>query len=258
MIFIGSRRGFARSGVAAVVFLIAFLALAAYADVHWSYSGETGPENWANLSPEFKDAAGGEQSPIDITDERLKNGVEFFYRDAACSVLNNGHTIQVTPETGESGILVDGVRFSLRQFHFHTPSEHTLNGKHAAMEIHFVHGDDSGRLAVAALFVDEGDGNGVIAEVLAAAPTERGKSASAGRSFPLTSLLPGNLDGVRYEGSLTTPPTVEGVFWIILSEHGAASAKQIRRFTEMFGENARPTQPLNGRTLAPFKGVSGR
>jgi carbonic anhydrase len=37
-------------------------------DVHWGYSGETSPENWADLSSEFSACRdGNEQSPIDQT-----------------------------------------------------------------------------------------------------------------------------------------------------------------------------------------------
>jgi carbonic anhydrase len=67
-------------------------------------------------------------------------------------------------------------------------------------------------------------------------------------------MLPQNLDGIRYDGSLTTPPTTEGVSWIIFSEHGKATAEQIRWFTGVIGNNARPTQPLNNRAPEPFQG----
>jgi carbonic anhydrase len=246
--------------VALGIFLLGILTPFSFAsEVHWSYSGDEGPENWGNLSPTFKNAIGNAQSPIDIGVKNEKDEVEFFYRDGYFSVLNNGHTLQITPENGgESYIVADGVRYSLQQLHFHTPSEHTLNGKHAAMEIHFVHGDDKGRLAVVGLFVDEGPENGAIASAWSVAPTERGKTAKIEEPFPLTSLLPRDLSGIRYSGSLTTPPTAEGVSWIILSEHGAADAGQIRWFTNLIGENARPVQDRNGRILTPFQGRAGQ
>jgi carbonic anhydrase len=130
-------------------------------------------------------------------------------------------------------------------------------GKHAAMEINFVHGDDRGRLAVAGLFVDEGPENGAIASVWSVASTERGKAAKIEKPFPLTSLLPRDLNGIRYSGSLTTPPTVEGVSWIILSEHVAVGVGQIRWFTNLIGENARPVHERDGRILTPFLGRAG-
>jgi carbonic anhydrase len=238
-----------------VLFFALFTMPSFASEVHWSYSGEEGPENWGKLSPAFNEAIGDAQSPIDITTEGKENGVEFFYRNGKFSVLNNGHTLQVTPENErENYIVVDGTRYYFRQLHFHTPSEHTLNGTHVPMEIHFVHGDDKGRLAVVALFVVEGPENEAIAAAWSTAPRERGKTEKIEKPFPLNGLLPRDLDGIRYYGSLTTPPTAEGVSWIVLDEHVTAAAGQISWFTDLIGKNARPTQPRNGRILAPFQG----
>jgi carbonic anhydrase len=230
---------------------------------HWSYSGEEGPDNWANLFPAFKDAMGDAQSPIDITAEDEESGakglVEFFYKDGDFSILNNGHTLQVIPENGEENhIVIDGIPYYLQQLHFHTPSEHTLNGIRAPMEIHFVHGGDNGHLAVVGLFIDEGPENEAIASAWSVAPTDRGKTEKIGHPFPLTGLLPRSLNGLRYIGSLTTPPTTEGVSWIVLREHGTADTGQIRWFTNLIGRNARPVQPRNGRLLTRFDGRDGR
>jgi carbonic anhydrase len=223
-------------------------------EVHWSYSGAEGPENWGNLSPDFKDAIGEFQSPIDIAAESERNGVKFFYRDGDFSILNNGHTLQVIPEAEEENyIVMESVRYNLQQLHFHTPSEHTLNGTHTPMEIHLVHGDDKGRLAVVGLFIDEGPENEALALAWSVAPRLK-TTVKIEKPFPLRSLLPRSLSGIRYSGSLTTPPTTEGVSWIILSEHGMASVEQIQWFTDLIGRNARPAQPRNGRILTPFQG----
>jgi carbonic anhydrase len=246
-----------------VLLLIAFsLDASPASEVHWSYSGEEGPENWGNLSPTFKEAIGDAQSPVNITDISTKSAgdeIVFFYEDGDFSIFNNGHTLQLTPdEGGRSYVVLDGAKYHLRQLHFHTPSEHTLNGTAASMEIHFVHGNDDGKLAVVGLFIDAGTGNEAIEAAWNVAPKSRGEAEKIGQSFPLTSLLPRSLAGVRYEGSLTTPPTTEGVSWMILNEHGEASPEQIRRFTEVIGKNARPIQPLNGRSLFPFQGKFGQ
>jgi carbonic anhydrase len=202
---------------------------------------------------------GDAQSPVDIAAEdewnaNEKGTVEFFYKDGSFSVLNNGHTLQLVPENAEENFIVaDGTRYYLQQLHFHTPSEHTLNGTRAPMEIHFVHGDSESRLAVAGLLIDEGPENKAIASAWSVAP-EVGKTEKIGGPFSLTSLLPRNLSGVRYSGSLTTPPTTEGVSWIVLRERVTASVFQIQWFTDLIGRNARPVQPLNGRALTRFNG----
>jgi carbonic anhydrase len=245
--------------VLCILLLNALVLSSLASEVHWSYSGEEGPDNWGNLSPAFKDAIGDAQSPIDITAENEKNTVEFFYKDGDFSILNNGHTLQLIPQNMEENyIVVDGIRYRLQQLHFHTPSEHTLSGKHTPMEIHFVHGDDKGRLAVAGLFIDEGPENKAISLAWSFAPKDRGKTEKIEKPFPLTSLLPQNLSGIRYSGSLTTPPTTEGVSWILLSEHGTADGSQIQWFTDLIGKNARPVQPRNGRILTPFQGMAGQ
>ena len=51
--------------------------------------------------------------------------------------------------------VVDGETFSLVQFHFHQPSEHTLRGYSMAAEAHFVHRAPSGRIAVFGIMFDE-------------------------------------------------------------------------------------------------------
>lgn len=42
----------------------------------------------------------------------------------------------------EAKITMKGETYSLVQLHFHAPSEHTFNGKHALMEAHLVHKND--------------------------------------------------------------------------------------------------------------------
>jgi carbonic anhydrase len=262
---VGKRRNLGNAGnvfvfAALCVCLLNAFALSSFAsEVHWSYSGTEGPDNWANLSPAFKGAIGDAQSPIDIPADYEKNAVEFFYKDGDFSILNNGHTLQVIPENAEENyIVVDGAQYYLQQLHFHTPSEHTLSGKHTPMEIHFVHGDSNGHLAVVGLFIDEGPENEAISSAWSFAPKYRGKTEKIEKTFPLTSLLPHNLNGIRYRGSLTTPPTTEGVVWIILGGHGTAGGSQIQWFTALIGRNARPVQPRNGRILTPFQGMIGQ
>jgi carbonic anhydrase len=45
------------------------------------------------------------------------------------SITNNGHTVQANVPAGAT-LEIDGLTYNLLQFHFHTPSEHTLNGLH--------------------------------------------------------------------------------------------------------------------------------
>ena len=115
---------------------------------HWSYEGEGSPEHWSALNEEYKTCqAGMNQSPINI-ETTLKahiSPLSIHYSDGPITLLNNGHTIQAgLKNTTADTVSIDGVPFTLQQFHFHTPSENTLHGKHYAMEMHLVHKDAKG------------------------------------------------------------------------------------------------------------------
>src|SRR5471030_2250451 len=106
---------------------------------HWSYEGDAAPQNWSRLSPDFMLCEKGKnQSPVDIH-AALKvhpNPLMINYKLAPNSVINNGHSIQVNVKQGDV-LMLDGEKFVLQQFHFHSPSENTINGKFFPLEAHF-------------------------------------------------------------------------------------------------------------------------
>ncbi|HMN83835.1 MAG TPA: carbonic anhydrase family protein, partial [Burkholderiaceae bacterium] len=131
---------------------------AATGHVHWSYAGESGPEHWARLHPEFaRCSTGARQSPIDIREGFRVDleAIRFDYQPAAFRVIDNGHTVQVNLAAG-SGLTVGGRRYELVQFHFHRPSEERVDGKQYDMVAHLVHKDAEGRLAVVAVLLERG------------------------------------------------------------------------------------------------------
>ena len=135
--------------------------MAAEGTHHWTYEGDEGPEHWGGLSEEFRMCSEGKnQSPINLVSEvdaRLPKLV-FDYYSSPVDQTNNGHTIQQNMMPGSFFRVPErGVSFELKQFHFHSPSEHTVNGKSFAMEIHFVHTDESGGLAVVGVLINEGE-----------------------------------------------------------------------------------------------------
>jgi carbonic anhydrase len=219
--------------------------------IHWTYEGETGPKHWGALSKDFAECSTGrEQSPINITKparENLRN-IVFNYRPAKVSVENTGHTIQVDYSPGNS-IEVNGSKYELVQFHFHAPSEHTLNGKHADAELHLVHKSASGQLAVVGVFINKGSENRALKPVFDNLPTRAGTANNLDQPVNPESLLPIRRTTYRYEGSLTTPPCSEGVTWLIMTAPIQLSPKQLATFDKLFKGNDRPVQPLNGRTL---------
>lgn len=232
---------------------ISALMLTALADeAGWGYEGEAGPAHWGGLAPDFALCEeGAAQSPIDIANAQELDlvDIDFHYGATANNIFNNGHTIQVNVDAG-SGIVYNGIAYKLLQFHFHLPSEHTTDGRAAAMEIHFVHQDPrSGNLAVVGVMLDEGAHNEAYAAVFDNLPAEVGEPLAVGDDIALAALLPESRAFYTYQGSLTTPPCSEIVRWLVLTETLELSAGQIAAFAAIHAGNARPTLPLGARDL---------
>lgn len=218
---------------------------------HWSYEGETGPEHWGDLSPEFKVCQLGlEQTPIDLTGGMVGDAGEivFDYHRLPLRLLNNGHTIQVNAEPGCT-CTIAGKRYDLAQFHFHHPSEHRLDGKAFEMEVHFVHKSATGTLAVVGVFFRPGSFNAGLQPIFDRMPKSEGPEIEVSGSFDPSAFFPENRAYFRYTGSLTTPPCSEGLTWTVFREPVEASPEQIRQFASLFPNNARPIQPKNRRFL---------
>lgn len=223
--------------------------------VHWGYAGDEGPAHWGDLSPENVNCKiGKNQSPINLKDKAAVGTtglpqLDIKYRDVPLKVLNNGHTVQVNYPLG-SYIKVGGHRYELLQFHFHTPSEHKKEGFNYPMEVHLVHKDGEGNLAVLGIIFQEGEENSVLNTLLRHLPTDIGKQHIHKEvSLNPVNFFPGNTEFYKYSGSLTTPPCSEGVYWMVFKHPIEASAEQIEKMNELMGDNARPTQPANARAL---------
>jgi carbonic anhydrase len=220
---------------------------------HWTYEGAEGPEHWGELSPEWaKCSTGHAQTPIDINHAYAEpiglDDVVFHYHPLQSNILNNGHTIQVNLPQGDA-IEVDGDYYELAQFHFHAPSEHKLDGRRYPIELHLVHKDAKGNLAVVGIFLEEGAENKGLDPVFATMELKAGQEKPIASELDVSLFLPPDHEMMRYTGSLTTPPCSEGVRWIVFTQPVTASAEQLGRFQKMYDHNARPIQALNGRTL---------
>lgn len=219
--------------------------------VHWSYEGGAGPGAWAKLNPEFaRCATGTRQSPIDIRDgiKVQLDPVEFDYKPTPFRVVDNGHTVQVNVDPGNT-IAVLGRRYELVQFHFHRPSEERINGKRFDMVVHLVHKDESGRLAVVAVLLEQGSAQPVVQTVWNNLPLEKGEEQAARTPIDLNRLLPEQRGYYTYMGSLTTPPCSEGVLWMVMKQPVGIASEQIDIFSRLYPMNARPVQPTSGRMI---------
>jgi carbonic anhydrase len=150
------------------------------------------------------------------------------------------------------------------QFHFHAPSEHTVNGQFAAAELHLVHRNNLLDLAVVGVLVNVGSPvNAVIDEILLNASTESGEEVILPGSVNAKDVLPKSENYFTYSGSLTTPPCSEGVRWFVLKAPVFVSQEAIDHLHEVisefanyggFADNNRPVRPLNGRVILNRKG----
>ncbi|KAG0060946.1 hypothetical protein BGZ89_011850 [Linnemannia elongata] len=120
---------------------------------HWDYGADkAGPSHWSLLDPAYVICDKGlQQSPVDINADTLSRFVNcaskaltFDYKPLKDVIAHfNGHTVEVdwTPSANahNNTITIGKKMYNLVQFHFHTPSEHRINGRHADAELHLVH-----------------------------------------------------------------------------------------------------------------------
>lgn len=243
-----------------VLFIISLMLLttspahARGSDPHWSYEGDEGPDHWAELSAKYALCRDGKnQSPVNLVADFSVGLPEliFEYHGTPIHETNNGHTIMLKV-SGESYLVVaeKDWRFKLLQGHFHSPSEHTVNGESFPMEIHLVHSDGAGQFTVVGIMVEEGEENEMLNRIWSFMPEQVGESKESPLTVFEAGVLPPTRNYFSYDGSLTTPPCTEGVRWIVLRDLLTASADQIARFKERVGPSTnRPTQPQNARTI---------
>ncbi len=212
---------------------------------HWDYV-EHGPAHWEEFSKTC--GSGIHQSPVNIIPGKSVSMDhtydltmhEDFHTMAA--IIDNGHSIKVTPQKGGS-ISLHGEIFNLLQFHFHGKSEHTVGGKRYDMVVHMVHQNPiTKQLAVVAVFFDEGESHEILDTVI----NNVGKTVDVDPQ----DLLPKDTSHYyHYVGSLTTPPCSENVQWYLLKQPQTASKEQIEHFRKFYVDNERPVQELHDRKV---------
>jgi len=218
---------------------------------HWGYKGQHGAAHWGELEAGFEACArGAAQSPIDIrkTVKEALPALEFQYTPGAPTLINNGHTVQVSMPAG-SKLVGNGKAMELQQFHLHTPSEEAIGGKRAAMVAHFVHKGEDGGTGVVAVLIQPGKTHAAWAPIFAHLPRPGEKLTVDGLAVDASALLPASKGYYSFAGSLTTPPCSEGVQWMVLKEPVKLGAQQIKAFRQLYNANARPLQPLTGRVV---------
>ncbi|CAG8701074.1 14194_t:CDS:1, partial [Cetraspora pellucida] len=136
--------------------------------VEFSYIDDKGPQFWHLLeNSSLLCLEGQHQSPIniDFLETKIRSMRPSNVRVKNIDEAELAHivtTMEVAREEGKgekflpAQFEIDGETFNLQQFHFHTPSEHRVNGIHHDVEMHLVFKDRKERISVVAVFFDIG------------------------------------------------------------------------------------------------------
>jgi len=211
----------------------------------FGYLGETGPDFWSTLNPDWAACNSGEiQSPVNLLPQRIWPTLDIGYSDSTGEIFNNGHTVEVEVIAGANTLVLDGVAYELSQFHFHGPSEHRVGGRGDDMEMHLVHTSAAGTNAVIGVFLKRGPSSGTLEPIFAELPSieEEDVHYEVEGSFNPADFLPRSRAHYRYVGSLTTPRCTEGVQWLVLTQPVTVSDEDIAQFAAQISFNARLTQ----------------
>jgi carbonic anhydrase len=233
----------------------------------WSYTGPTGPAFWASRLG-YAECAGTRQSPVNLPADPTSDPLPVTLNYPAVSLarlVNTGHTVDLIlvrppappPPPPPATLTVADTTFTLREVHFHVPSEHTVQGRRFAAEIHAVHlSGEAG--AVLTTFIVVGGHNRAWEAVIEGMPGNRLDENQIG-AIDLTALLA--LQNLRqeelysYAGSLTTPACTPSIRFLIRARPIALSVEQIEALASAFARNARPRSPRTTTPITLHRGI---
>ncbi|KAH8593660.1 alpha carbonic anhydrase [Bisporella sp. PMI_857] len=224
----------------------------------FGYLGADGPTQWASLSTEFTGCSTNTiQSPIDVTNTSTTTiagtDLTIEFPDVAATEFENiGTTVEVVMEGTGAKTTVGGKEFELKQFHFHSPSEHTVDGEYFPLEMHMVHEAADGAIAVIAAHFQLSEG-GETTELISTIFNKIGEISNPGTvtevgplAFgPVVAAIQGqNLH--QYTGSLTTPPCAEGLTFFVTSQQLPLDVASFNKVKAVVGFNSRFVQNTLG------------
>ncbi|XP_022998888.1 alpha carbonic anhydrase 7-like [Cucurbita maxima] len=229
-------------------------------EFNYEEGGEKGPANWGNLKQEWRKCKTGTmQSPIDLSHKRVQiipyfGDLKIYYNPSNATLKNRGHDIMLKWGDGAGYIEVNGTQYVFKQCHWHSPSEHTVNGQTFALEAHLVHQSQNGSIAVIGILYRIGQPDPFLSlikddleEISYTNETKEINTIDASLLKMRSSLY------YRYIGSLTTPPCTQNVIWTIVRQVWTVTPEQIELLRVAVHDdsntNARPLQPLNNRTI---------
>jgi carbonic anhydrase len=185
------------------------------------------------------------QSPIALNTaamliKKTPHRMSFKYDLSAIYIADNSFALEI----GLTGIAdIEGNQLILKQFHIHTPGEHTVNGESFDGEVHFVHQTSDGQTVVVAVLLQIGQANPVIETIISNVHN------SAKSLIPIGALMPNTKILYSYIGSLSTPPFAENVLWYVVPTPVSLSKSQLDKLHDIHIGNNRPLQPLQDRPV---------
>ncbi|WVY97309.1 hypothetical protein V8G54_029460 [Vigna mungo] len=225
---------------------------------------EKGPSHWGELKKEWETCKTGKmQSPIDLSSHRVRlvpklGQLNKHYKPQNATVKNRGHDIELKWGEDAGSLNINGSEFFLRQCHWHSPSEHTINGRRYDLELHMVHErrSENGKvnIAVVGLLFKIGRPDPILNKlskiIESMVDNEAEKKIGV---FDPSEIKLGGKKYYRYIGSLTVPPCTEGVIWTINKKIKSVSRAQVNLLREAVHDhaekNSRPVQALNKRGI---------
>lgn len=218
----------------------------------WSYAGETGPEHWGRLRPEWRVCEEGRrQSPIDLRDGLAVDlePVRFHYHRSGFRIRDTGNLLQVDVGNG-MGVIVRGVRYELERFTLHRPSQDRVGGMAHDMAAYLEHRSADGRQMILSVLLSAGGEEHPLFRTLwANLPLDRGRAFTPEAVIDLATMVPQDPGHFLYTGSLPTPPCTEDVLWVVMKTPVRISDAQLDVFARLYPRNGRPIQPDNGRLV---------
>ncbi|XP_019167782.1 PREDICTED: alpha carbonic anhydrase 7-like [Ipomoea nil] len=231
----------------------------------YAEGSEKGPRRWGELKKEWAACSNGDmQSPIDMSHERVKiitthhHEMRKHYKPANATVRNRGHDIAIEWHGDAGSVIINGTDYFLKSAHWHSPSEHTINGRRYALELHMVHQNTdqnlTNQIAVIGVLYKIGKPDAFLSKLMRniSSMIDRDVEKELGMFDP-SDIKMRSKRHYRYMGSLTVPPCTEGVIWTINKKVRTASRKQIKLLREAVHDyaerNARPLQALNRREI---------
>ncbi|KAK7312584.1 hypothetical protein VNO77_36541 [Canavalia gladiata] len=232
-------------------------------EFNYDVKSERGPQHWGDIRPEWSVCNNGSmQSPIDLLNERVQivshlGTLQMNYQPSNATLKNRGHDIKLEWLAGTSYLQINGTQYVLKQFHWHSPSEHTIDGRRLDLELHMVHETPSGETAVIGILYKTGRPDpflSLLSDHLEEISDSTGEETVVGVMDPrLIKIGRNRTQYYRYIGSLTVPPCTENISWTILREVRSVSREQIRLLRVAVHDesdtNARPLQPTNNRLV---------